>query len=266
MIKARIYQIVKAAYAAHGHYSTQLFGRPMRLDPEFMEFWRSLRRGLWEPETIALLDKVLLPDDVYCDVGAWIGPTVLCAATKCKTVYCFEPDRFAYESLLKNIRLNAMTNIVPFHIALSDSDGLVEMASRGNLGDTMTSLLADKSGKQTITVPCISWSTFLTTFQPHVIDVLKIDTEGAEFMLLPAMREYLAEHRPALYLSTHAPFLPAETRLQHLQQLMEILRVYDRCMTSHLVPATHDVLTSQEALEGYPAYLFFDSAKRPDLC
>jgi FkbM family methyltransferase len=266
MIKARIYKLVKAAYAAHGHYYARLFGRRMRLDSDYMEFWRSLRRGLWEPETITLLDKVLRPDDVYCDVGAWIGPTVLCAATKCKAVYCFEPDRFAYESLLKNIRLNAMTNVVPFHVALSDSDGLVDMASRGNLGDTMTSLLADKTGKQIITVPCISWDTFLATFRPPVMDVLKIDTEGAEFMLIPAMSEYLAEHRPVLYLSTHAPFLTEETRLLRLQQLIEVLRVYDRCATANLVPATHDVLLSQETLEAYPAYLFFDSKKRPDLC
>ena len=264
-IKSKIYTFVKAAYAARGYYSTRLFGRRMRLDPARMEFWRATRRGFWEPETIALLTRVLRPHDVYLDAGAWIGPTVLCAAPRCTTVYCIEPDRYAYESLLMNIRLNGLNNVVPFHLALSDRDGMARMASTGTLGDTMTSLLARQEGKQVLTVPCLSWSSFLDCFHPEVITVMKIDIEGAEFMLLPAMREYLSRNKPVLYLSTHAPFFRMDERRKKLQTLADILSLYDGCLTSDMKHASPDALFSEDVMDGYPALLFYDTATRPDL-
>ncbi|MBL0174116.1 MAG: FkbM family methyltransferase [Ignavibacteria bacterium] len=181
-------------------------------------------------------------------------------------MYCIEPDRYAYESLLMNIRLNALNNVVPFHLALSDRDGLIRMASTGSLGDTMTSLLASQEGKQVLTVPCLSWGSFLECFAPEPITFMKIDIEGAESSCCsPAMKEYLVRNKPVLYLSTHAPFFSVEERRARLQSLRDILALYDGCLTSDMKHASTDVLFSRDVMDGYPALLFYDKATRPDL-
>src|SRR5690606_20354579 len=130
--------------------------------------------------------------------------TVLYAARKAERVYCFEPDYVAYKDLLRNIELNGLRNVVPSNVALAGSSGLREMGSFGSgLGDSMTSLLGGGGEGDTITVTTLAWSDWLRISGVERIDFIKMDIEGGEFELLPAMRDYLAEHRPTLYLSLH---------------------------------------------------------------
>jgi hypothetical protein len=57
-------------------------------------------------------------------------------------------------------------------------------------------------------------------------DFMKIDIEGGEFELLPALRSHLERWKPIVYLSLHAPFLPAEEREERLGRLARALDFY----------------------------------------
>jgi FkbM family methyltransferase len=222
-----------ALFRALGYYPTQLRGGSLRVDPNHWRFWRKAARGLWEPDTLALLERQLSPQMIVCDIGAWIGPTVILAARHCRHVYCFEPDATAYVELLHNLQLNRVRNVTPFNLALASGDGMRRMASFGGAaGDSRSSLLAaaDDAAAAAAEVPCLSWTHWLALAQPPRIDFFKVDIEGGEFELLPTMATYLAAHRPQLMLSTHAPYLAHAERAARLGRLADALHGYRHCM------------------------------------
>lgn len=238
----------EAYYRALGYYPTSIHGLKYRLDPDHIGFWRTAAKGRWEPHTYKILSTLLNADSVYCDLGAWIGPTVVHAASICKQVFCFEPDPTAYRYLRWNIELNDLHNVTSYSIALSDQTAIRRMASfGGNLGNTTTSLLNTSRESAGADVLTLTWDAFITLSQTAKIDLLKIDIEGSEFALLPTMKEYLSLHKPAVYLSTHQGYLDARLKKEKMEQIMDIMGIYDRCLDQHLRP----VSTHQLDLDSY---------------
>jgi len=241
-----------ALFRALGYYPTRLRGVPLRVDPNHWRFWRKAARGLWEPDTLTLLERQLSPQMTVCDIGAWIGPTVLFAAQRCRHVYCFEPDSAAYGELLRNLQLNAARNVTPFNLALAASDGMRRLASfGGEPGDSQSSLLAPTGADEATQVACLSWTHWLDIAQPPRIDFLKMDIEGGEFELLPAMGAYLASQCPPLLLSTHAPYLAGAARAAAMRRLAEALRGYRRCTTARGDEVGAEALLAPEACERF---------------
>lgn len=238
-----------------GYSPVTIGGRPYRCDSEHLTFWQKVKRGSWEPQTFAALDTLLTPESVYCDIGAWIGPTVLYAAKSCAKVYCFEPDRIAYMYLLQNIELNKLENVLPFNLALSVDNGLERMASpRGKKGDSMTSLLTP-DGARGVEVLCLTWQHWLDTVGTPKIDTMKMDIEGGEFALLPAMADYLASHKPKLYLSLHPHLLPEAERFLAMGRVVEGLQGYDKCYDSSGNRLTLLSLLEEQAVNRAGTYL-----------
>ncbi|HSH07002.1 MAG TPA: FkbM family methyltransferase [Burkholderiales bacterium] len=248
-----------ALFRALGYYPTRLRGAPLRVDPNHWRFWRKAARGLWEPDTLALLEQQLSPQMTVCDIGAWIGPTVLCAAQRCRHVYCFEPDTAAYAELLRNLQLNAARNVTPFNLALTARDGTRRLASfGGEPGDSRSSLLATAEAGAATEVIGLSWTRWLEIAQPPRIDFLKIDIEGGEFELLPAMSDYLASQRPPLLLSTHAPYLESAARAAAMRRLADALRGYRRCTTPQGEAVGVEALLAPDACQHFRTFFLTD--------
>lgn len=248
----------KMFYRARGHYAGSLNGTAFRLDPYHSKFWRKASAGTWEPETFAVLEAHLDADHDYLDIGAWIGPTVLYGASLARRVYCFEPDPVAFRYLAWNLELNSVQNVSAFSAALSQDVGIARMASfGGEAGDSMTSLLNDgEHGSDVIT---LGWKDFAKSADLSRVSLVKMDIEGAEFDVLPSLIPWLKEHRPALYLSTHAPFLDAEIRKQRMQQLADQLSFYSNCNEDNGRATGFDTLTQERALTRFPTFLFSDN-------
>lgn len=216
-------------YQLHGWCPVQIGEETFRCSPAHLAYWDKVNGGRWEPQTFGVLDTVLFPEAVYCDIGAWIGPTVIYAARRCRQVYCFEPDRVAFRHLLENIQLNGLENVLPFNLALAESPGMARMASpRGKRGDSMTSLLVP-DGKKAMDILCLTWQSWLEMVGMPVINVIKMDIEGGEFDLLPTMVDYLELFRPRLYLSLHPHLLPEEQRSGRMAAIVSSLGMYDGC-------------------------------------
>lgn len=81
-----------------------------------------------EPEMIEWIDKFYSAykgdDFVFYDIGANIGIYSLYAATKYRKafIYSFEPESTNFASLCVNISNNKLSNILAFHIALTNSE------------------------------------------------------------------------------------------------------------------------------------------------
>lgn len=249
----------RAWFRALGYYPASIAGFDFRLDPYHIRFWSGAARGKWEPRTFEILRKFLTSDSIYCDVGAWVGPTVVYAAKLCRQVICFEPDPAAYRYLAWNIDLNGLQNVSPFNCALADRRGIRRMSSfGGKRGDSMTSLLNPDSTGTNIDVLTLTWNDLREI--PHIdrIDMIKIDIEGGEFELLPALGDFLAEHKPVVYLSTHAPFLEEGLRRENMEKVAEAMAPYGKRLDDHLNPVSLGDLVGRDAQENFRSYVFMD--------
>lgn len=239
-----------------GSYPVRIDNQSFQCDPDHISFWNLVSRNCWEQDSLALIDGLLQPHSVYCDIGAWIGPTVLHASGKCRRVYCVEPDREAYRYLLANIRNNKLENVLPFNLALGEEDGLCNLASpRGKRGDSMSSLLLP-TGKNAMEVLSLCWQTWTELIGTEQFDCLKMDIEGGEYALLPTMAEYLARQTPHLLLSVHPHLLDEQQRLAAMTGIVEALGGYNRCCDAAKRTVDMQALL-QEPLVSRPAsYLF----------
>jgi FkbM family methyltransferase len=248
-------QARKMMYRARGYVDGQLGDEPFRLDPYHSKFWRKASAGAWEPETFAVLDAHLDRGHDYLDIGAWIGPTVLYGARKSRHVWCFEPDPTAFRALSWNIEMNGLDNVSAFAAALSDGVGIARMAGfRGERGDSTTSLL-NPDGAAGTDVLTIGWNDFAGSVDLGGVSLVKMDIEGAEFDVLPHMIPWLKAQRPALYLSTHAPFLDPQVRRDRMASLAKALGFYANWTDARMQPTGPDQMTRPEALETFGSLL-----------
>jgi len=167
------------------------------------DFWSFYAGGQWETTTVAAADKLLKGGDLLFDIGAWVGPLTLWEASRGVKVIAVEPDPIAFELLRRNVIINGFENLVTFvHKAVTNGESdKVILNFRGSGGDAWSSIIPreDLPGSvevETITIP----EMFKIYGHPKVI---KMDIEGGESLVIPAVGEFLRKNRIPLLLATH---------------------------------------------------------------
>lgn len=125
-----------------------------------------------------------LPEDarLVVDAGANVGTATAWFRQRYPhaRVIAVEPNPFAVERLRLNVGDDPNVEIV--HAALADSDGTMRFSS-GSF--TVLGQLVDDQRPDAIAVEALTLETLRARFAPDTaIDVLKIDTEGAEWHIL----------------------------------------------------------------------------------
>lgn len=132
---------------------------------------------------------------VFIDIGANIGiATIIMAKLNPNSiVYSFEPTKACFDILEKNIKLNDLTNVRAYQMALAKADvhELELMVNQEMTG--ANSLYADVGGFEntycgrTISierVKCTTLDSFLKSNSIPSVKLLKIDCEGAEYDII----------------------------------------------------------------------------------
>jgi len=121
---------------------------------------------------------------IIMDIGAHIGGFVVSAALNFPQakIYSFEPVEENYKMLIKNIRLNNLTNVFAFNKAIMDKSGDSYIYLNPKNKGAHTTLADLGTGKQKIT--SITLQEFIENEKITKIDFLKMDIEGAEFDVL----------------------------------------------------------------------------------
>jgi FkbM family methyltransferase len=156
------------------------------------ELWRARTLLTKEPGTIAWLNRVLKPGDVFYDIGANVGCYTLYAARivgETGKVYAFEPHPANALALLRNIGANGFHDRVHVITApLARCSGL--MTFRVQSVDAGTSHHGGKAG-----MPTMTWATSLDEWceascrEHRLPTAIKIDVDGPEVdILMGAMR------------------------------------------------------------------------------
>lgn len=144
---------------------------------------------------------------VVIDVGANIGVFSLYAAScGARKVYAFEPSAEAYRVLCENIHVNKLTDVViPINRAMSGADGATVRFSRSSSPYNKIGQGDVAAGADTCEIQTTTLGSFLRSqVEEEVVDVLKLDCEGAEFDILPPMDRATAERIHAIRMEVHA--------------------------------------------------------------
>jgi len=211
-------------------------------------FWTQVRDGIWEPQTYNVFDKFLKPEMTYLDLGAWIGPTVMYAASVAKRTIAVEPDPIAFPVLRQHIEANNL--VVELHNeAITGYNGTITLGS-GSLGSSTTRANPTGGGRQpdwnqTFSVQCHTLIDFIAMHGIETPLFIKMDIEGGEEDVLKDF-ELFEDLRPTLYLSVHPFWWKSQDTWETIKKISTLYSfVSDNCSDN-----IHDIdtLKSSELL------------------
>jgi len=132
------------------------------------------------------------------DIGAAIGDFSIYAAFDHPNaiIYAFEPFPESYQLLIKNLTLNAISNVIAFQQAIWRQQGalMLDLAGGEPLQIASKETGSASEPKGTLSVEARTLTSVIEEYDIRVVDLLKLDCEGAEYaILLNTSHETLAK-------------------------------------------------------------------------
>lgn len=156
-----------------------------------------------EKINFSIINKLLDKNSIFIDVGGHIGGYTIRVSRLSKLVIAFEPDPRNYYYLLKNIKLNGIDNVIPLFVAAYKNSGEVLKLYLSRKTDTSTLLISH--GKTTaINVRTLTLDDAVNKLGLDRVDMIKIDTEGAEYDILLGAKQILSMYKPFLLVEVHS--------------------------------------------------------------
>lgn len=162
--------------------------------------------GVFDADLTALMERVLKPGSVACDIGANCGAVTLPMARLVGAtgrVLAVEAAPPTFARLLANLRLNPAleSRVTPLNIGVGNAAETLywneESDNPGNgwLGATGT-----------LPVKIVTLDSVFAAHPVARLDFMKIDVEGMELAVMRGAEAALRKHQPTLYFETMARF------------------------------------------------------------
>jgi len=154
---------------------------------------------------VRFLREFLKPEMTLADVGANIGEITLLAAKRLSSglVLAFEPMPNVFAQLTRNVALNKFSSIRLFNLGLYDSNGSLPLFVKndhpfGTTNEGVTSLFSTGKDRTETLVPLRKFDDVAGEASLTRLDVMKIDVEGAEWMVLRGAENSIKRFRPVI--------------------------------------------------------------------
>lgn len=152
----------------------------------------------WLPGFINSLN--LQKDASIVDIGANVGQTLIAIRSSCNNPYWgFEPNSACVFYLHNLIRLNKFKDAHILPVGLADEPQVAKFFLKGDVdqaGTLMSELRPGLYNAEDVTfVPIFAFDKLEVARVPS-ISLIKIDVEGAEFLVLKGMTETIKKHQP----------------------------------------------------------------------
>lgn len=188
----RVYHLIKSKSV----FLTPVQNFKMYVDPRSSTMSHQLiLEGIYEKFETSLFKKELKSGMTIVDIGAnWGYYTILSSKLVGNEgrIIAFEPEPFNFSLLIRNIEINGCKNVKAIRKAISNKTGMTNLyLCEDNLGDHQIYCSDDR--RECIEIETISLDEyFCSATQP--IDIIKIDTQGAEMAILMGMDKTLKEN------------------------------------------------------------------------
>ncbi len=160
--------------------------------------------GMWEEVETRFLRHVLRPGSTFADIGANIGWFSLLAAEcvgSSGQIYAFEPQQRIYEYLSRTVQANGLQDLIKtYDCALSDRAGTQKMVWDRHSANMGRAWLASAGDETRSPLNEVALARFDDLLPDAPVNVMKIDTEGAELMVLLGAAAAIARFRPLVML------------------------------------------------------------------
>lgn len=149
----------------------------------------------------------------FLDVGAHVGTWTLNIGKAFERVYCFEPDPRGADALRINLHLAKMEHVTVIQAAVGARDGELKLSRYPN--PCTNTLLPLETGRghgagddpiDVLTVPVRSLDSFCAEHGIDDVDLIKVDTEGAECLVIQGALDMWRKQRPDFFVEMHGPF------------------------------------------------------------
>ena len=164
----------------------------------------------FEYSTLQLFSTILKRGDVIIDVGANSGLYSIFYSKLVGdegAVHAFEPDKATFSLLQENLTLNNCNNVTIYNMALSNKESNIEMVSFNpeniqlNNGDSfkyIKEVSLESMNKDSNLMKAHRLDDLKELNTIHKIDFIKIDVEGAEFLVLQGSVNTILKHKPVI--------------------------------------------------------------------
>ncbi len=202
-----------------------------------------------EEKELAVLQRLLLPGQVFVDCGANIGLWSIVASYSLGEkgkVFAFEPNPGTAEKLRRNLSLGNIENVQLFEAAVGDASGQLLLKAEPAHNQARIVAMPDQS---TIVVPTITLDCKLSNLK---IDACKIDVEGYELNVLVGAQELLRRHKPWLCVEFNT-ILAGISKLESwpVHQFLSGLGYKARIFTEANRPTEKNILSNNWTTDGY---------------
>ncbi len=166
--------------------------------------WHCIQNS-YEPFETRFIKSFLEPGMTFVDIGANLGWFSLIAAKAVGStgaVYAYEPKRSLFEHLSKSIKQNNFSWVTATNCALGDSETQLQIAwskSCEYLGGIW--LLTSDDLREELKEHCfetVDVHRLDELFPDTIVDLVKIDIEGAEYLALKGAEKTLLQHKPVI--------------------------------------------------------------------
>jgi FkbM family methyltransferase len=161
--------------------------------------------GEYEPIETNILSIIAARSFVTLDIGANVGYYAVVLGLVAQPqgrVYSFEPLKSTYAQLVKNIAVNNLEQrVMALQIALSDTDGVAELHVPQISGTSATSMrqLHPEELNNAVKIETRRLDDIVDELAIPKIDLLKIDVEGAEWLVFQGGWKTVERDRPVIF-------------------------------------------------------------------
>jgi FkbM family methyltransferase len=180
-----------------------ILGKPMLLEPRLGGIHQELfLYGRRETECTAFLPNWIPAGAIVADVGANIGYYALIESDRAAKVYAIEPSPQNLNLLKDNLALNNCTDRVEVHqIAISNNSGKALFTTSEVPNHHRLLGHSEKTPKNVIEVKATTLDEFIGD---RDVDVIRMDIQGAEWLVLQGMKKILERKKPLrLFIEVH---------------------------------------------------------------
>jgi len=159
-----------------GHFGFYRSIQKWRANHRWGYIWSKGDTEEWEPKVSTLLTG--LKGELFIDIGSSVGYYTLRLADNFKEIIAVEPEKESFSKLHKNTE--HLDNVRTVQAAISDKDGEATLHISHTIGlHTLTPI-----PKDTYIVSKTKTLTLKTLLEGRTASLVKVDTEGAELMIL----------------------------------------------------------------------------------
>lgn len=173
---------------------------------------RSLRElGEYSEAELRFMQRLLTPDSVVVEAGAYIGDLTIPLSRCCKEVIAFEPQAEVRELLVHNLAQNGCTNVQvqPYAVGHTMGEAMYCQPDPASPGSTMmTDGVAGATGATAVV-------TIDSLALPRV-DLIKGDVEGMEVLLLAGAQDTIRRCQPLLLMEVDTVLTPNQLSVEEV--------------------------------------------------